>query len=98
MSEYRPPEHIHGPQIRKALRPLAEDIQKESGASKVIITCTYELDKKTEKMSIKMTVSTDTCMERNNTEAPRPKGDKLTQDAEAGIQEILDSKPDEKGE
>lgn len=98
MPEYRPPEHIHSPQIRRALRPLAEDIQKESGASKVIITCTYELDGKTEKMSIKMKVSTDNCMERADSEPPKPKGDRLTRDAEAGIQEILDNKPEDSGE
>jgi hypothetical protein len=98
MPDYKPPEHIHSPAIRKALRPLAEDIQKESGSKKVILIVTYELDKKTEKMNIQMHVSDDNTMERTDASAPKPKGDKLALDAEAGLRTILNNKPKDQGE
>jgi hypothetical protein len=93
--DYTPPERVHGPGIRKAIRPLAEEIQKESGASKVIITCVYELRGTAEAMKMSMRVSVDNDMERNDAHPPRPKGDQLTNDAEQSVSNILKNKPKE---
>lgn len=96
MPEYIPPENLHGPEIRKALRSLARDIQKESGATRVIITCTFELNGTTEKASLKMSVSTDNAMERTTAAPPKPKGDSLINEAEKGIRKALDRRPGKK--
>lgn len=95
--DYIPPENIHGPVIRKTMRPLAEDIQKESGSTRVVIITTYELNGKTEKMAIKMHVSKDNVMERNDSKPPRPAGDKLTSEAEQSVRKIWESKPKDTG-
>lgn len=97
MPEYEPPENVHGPGIRKAIRPLAEAIQKESGASKVIIICAYELNGKGEKMNIRMQVSKDNVMERVDALPPKPKKDALAVIAEEAIRAILEAKPDDQG-
>lgn len=98
MSEYVPPEKAHSPGIIKVMRPFAEDIQKESGASRVIITCTYELKGTAEKMNVKMSVSTDNKMERTDAAPPKPKGTLLATEAEQVIRKILGSMPEDKGE
>lgn len=98
MPDYTPPENIHGPIIRKAMRPLAEAIQKESGATKVIIVTTYELNVSADKMAIKMSVSKDNVMERTDALPPKPTGDKLTTEAEQSIRSALDNQPKDKGE
>lgn len=94
MAEYIPPENIHSPLIKKTMRPLAEAIQKESGATRVIIITTYELNGTVDKMGMKMSVSTDNVMERTDALPPKPTGDKLTSEAEQSIRNVLDRQPD----
>jgi hypothetical protein len=94
MPEYNPPELVFGPAIRTACRPLGDAILKESGASKVIVTCTYELAAGKDKLTIKMAVSTDNCMERTDAKPPLPKGDKLSSEAEESVRNALNNKPE----
>ena len=97
MPEYIPPEQAHAPAIKSVVAKLGREIMKESGASKVIVYCKYELSGGKDELKIKMQVSNDGCMERGDASPPQPKGDGLTKEAEDSVRDILDNKSEGEG-
>jgi len=88
---YTPPEDAHAPRIAAEIERLAAKIYGECGASKVVIYCVFTYDSKAAsgKLKLKMDVSSDARMERNDGSMPRFKGTKAALAAERTAANVL---------
>jgi len=88
---YTPPEDAHAPKIAAQIEKLAAEIYRECGASTVVVYCVFTYDSKAGrgKLKLKMDVSKDARMERNDGSVPRFKGTKAALEVERKTANVL---------